>query len=131
MTAENPSFEDTFDLLTKKLDFINEKINTIYKYSTPEKRLVFEERYLFLKDQFELFKKSINPFHLLPGVLLEIDVTSIKKKRTTMLNMANVLNEFLFTLSKGFADEAFANFSRRRSTERTDLTQSFQSSSSV
>ena len=40
-------------------------------------------------------------------------------------NMANVLNEFLYGISKGFADAAFATYSRRRSTVREDIDQSF------
>ena len=39
--------------------------------------------------------------------------------------MANVLNEFLYGISKGFADAAFATYSRRRSTVREDIEQSF------
>jgi hypothetical protein len=39
--------------------------------------------------------------------------------------MANVLNEFLFGVSKGFQDAAFASFKRRRSTMREDISQSF------
>jgi hypothetical protein len=36
-----------------------------------------------------------------------------------------VLNEFLSGVSKGFSDAAFASFSRRRSTVREDISQSF------
>jgi hypothetical protein len=43
--------------------------------------------------------------------------------------MANVLNEFLHGVSKGFQDAAFASFSRRRSTVREDINQSFSSTS--
>ena len=39
--------------------------------------------------------------------------------------MANVLNEFLHGVSKGFQDAAFASFSRRRSTVRDDIAMSF------
>jgi hypothetical protein len=39
--------------------------------------------------------------------------------------MANVLNEFLHGISKGFQDAAFASFSRRRSTVREDIGMSF------
>jgi hypothetical protein len=42
--------------------------------------------------------------------------------------MANVLNEFLHGVSKGFQDAAFASFSRRRSTVREDISQSFTTS---
>jgi hypothetical protein len=54
-----------------------------------------------------------------------VDITSIKRKKATLDGMANVLNEFLFGVSKGFADAAFAAFSRRRSTVREDIAQSF------
>jgi hypothetical protein len=57
--------------------------------------------------------------------LLDVDITSIKRKKATLDSMANVLNEFLHGVSKGFADAAFASFSRRRSTVREDIGQSF------
>jgi len=67
----------------------------------------------------------INPYHLQPGLLLDVDITSIKRKKVTLDAMANVLNEFLHGVSKGFSDAAFASFSRRRSTVREDINQSF------
>jgi hypothetical protein len=54
-----------------------------------------------------------------------VDITSIKRKKATLDAMANVLNEFLHGVSKGFQDAAFASFSRRRSTVREDISQSF------
>jgi hypothetical protein len=56
-----------------------------------------------------------------------VDITSIKRKKATLDSMANVLNEFLSGVSKGFADAAFASFSRRRSTVRDDINQTFGS----
>jgi hypothetical protein len=67
----------------------------------------------------------INPYHIQPGLLLDVDITSIKRKKATLDAMANVLNEFLHGVSKGFQDAAFASFSRRRSTVREDINQSF------
>jgi hypothetical protein len=69
----------------------------------------------------------LNPYHLQPGILLDVDITSIKRKKATLDAMANVLNEFLHGVSKGFQDAAFASFSRRRSTVREDINQSFSS----
>jgi hypothetical protein len=54
-----------------------------------------------------------------------VNITSIKRKKATLDGMANVLNEFLYGVSKGFQDAAFASFSRRRSTVRADIAQSF------
>jgi hypothetical protein len=67
----------------------------------------------------------INPYHIQPGLLLDVDITSLKRKKVTLNGMANVLNEFLHGVSKGFQDAAFASFSRRRSTVRDDIAQSF------
>ncbi|MCH7477631.1 MAG: cytochrome C oxidase subunit II, partial [SAR324 cluster bacterium] len=86
-----------------------------------------ENRLNFLEQKFEEFESQVNPYHILPGVLLEVDITSVKRKKTTMMAMANVLNEVLYSVSRGFHDAAFADFSRRRSTVRTDLDQSFDS----
>jgi len=53
-------------------------------------------------------------------------ITIIKKKKTTIMGMSNVLNEFLHRVSKGFQDAAFASFSRRRSTIREDINKTFK-----
>jgi len=84
-----------------------------------------EERLSFLETEFNKFDYMINPFHIQPGLLMDMDITSIKRKKATLDGMANVLNEFLHSVSKGFQDAAFASFSRRRSTVRVDLSQSF------
>jgi hypothetical protein len=42
-----------------------------------------------------------------------------------------VLNEFLYGVSKGFSDAAFATYSRRRSTVREDIDQSFAAAEST
>jgi hypothetical protein len=67
----------------------------------------------------------INPYHIQPGILLDVDIISIKRKKATLSGMANVLNEFLHGVSKGFQDAAFASYSRRRSTIREDIDQNF------
>jgi hypothetical protein len=97
----------------------------MYGYQYPVERRVMEERLAFLERQYFSFEYSINPYHLNPGLLLDVDITSIKRKKATLDAMANVLNEFLHGVSKGFTDAAFASFSRRRSTVREDITQSF------
>jgi hypothetical protein len=84
-----------------------------------------EDRLAFLEREYYRFEYTINPYHLQPGILLDVDITSIKRKKATLDAMANVLNEFLSGVSKGFSDAAFASFSRRRSTVREDINQSF------
>jgi hypothetical protein len=101
----------------------------MYDYLYPIERRVMEDRLAFLEKEYYRFEYTINPYHLQPGILLDVDITSIKRKKATLDAMANVLNEFLSGVSKGFSDAAFASFSRRRSTVREDINQSFTAAS--
>jgi hypothetical protein len=112
-------------LLKKMLRRSSEKLQKIYGYQNPKARVILEERITFIEREFEQFDYIINPYHIQPGVILDVDITSIKRKKYTLLSMANVLNEFLHGISKGFQDAAFASFRRRRSTMREDIGQSF------
>ena len=100
-------------------------LTQVYSRHFPEYRIIIEERLSKLVKDFNWFVSQVNPFQLQPGVCLEIDITSIKRKKTTIMTMANVLNEFLHAVSKGFSDKAFANFARRRSSVRDDIDREF------
>ena len=117
------------DLLKKMIVKIREILARIYKANTPNVRIIVEERLAFLDRGFETFDYQINPYHIQSGLLLDIDITTIKRKKFMLGSMANVLNEFLHGISKGFRDAAFATFSRRRSTVRDDIEQTFSTSS--
>jgi hypothetical protein len=116
------------DKLRHKIILMRDKMKGMYGYQYPVQRRVMEDRLSFLEKEFNRFDYMINPYHIQPGLLLDIDITSIKRKKATLDGMANVLNEFLHGVSKGFQDAAFASFSRRRSTVRQDIAQSFADS---
>jgi hypothetical protein len=113
------------DRLRTRIIRMREKIKKQYDFMYPIERRVMEERLSWLEKEYFRFDYMINPYHLQPGLLLDVDITSIKRKKFTLDAMANVLNEFLHGVSKGFSDAAFASFSRRRSTVREDINQSF------
>jgi hypothetical protein len=113
------------DHIKRRLILMKEKLQSMYSYKYPIQRRVMEERLTSLELTFNEFDYMINPYHIQPGLLLDVDITSIKKKKHTLDGMANVLNEFLHGVSKGFQDAAFAAFSRRRSTVREDIARSF------
>ena len=98
----------------------------MYGYQNPLERVVLDERINQLEKDFSRFSYEVNPHHLQPGVLLDVDLTTTKRKQYIMKSMANVLNEFLHGISQGFADAAFAAFKRRRSTVRSDIARSFR-----
>jgi hypothetical protein len=112
-------------LLKKMLRKNLEKIQKTFGFRNPRVRVILEERNNFLIKEFDDFDYLINPYHIQPGLILDIDITSIKRKKFTLSGMSNVLNEFLHGISKGFQDAAFASFKRRRSTMREDIGQSF------
>jgi hypothetical protein len=113
------------DDIKRRIISMRDKLQKVYGYRYPIQRRVMEERLQYLEKQFLKFEYIINPYHIQPGLLLDVDITSIKRKKATLDGMSNVLNEFLFGVSKGFQDQAFASFSRRRSTVRKDIAQSF------
>ncbi len=119
-TVETKNTEDRLKGLARRLQ-------EMYGYQNPKERVVVEERLDGLERQFSQYTYEINPHHLQPGLLLDIDLTSSKRKQYMMKAMANVLNEFLSGISQGFADAAFASFKRRRSTVRDDAELSFAS----
>ena len=113
------------DEIKRRIILMRDKLQKLYGFRYPIQRRVIEERLAFLEKQFLAFEYLINPYHIQPGLLLDVNITSIKRKKATLDGMANVLNEFLYGVSKGFQDAAFASFSRRRSTVRADIAQSF------
>jgi hypothetical protein len=116
------------DKIRHRIVLMRDRMKKMYDYQYPVERRVLEDRLSFIEAEYYKFDYMINPYHVQPGLFLDVDITSIKRKKTTLNSMANVLNEFLHGVSKGFQDAAFASFSRRRSTVREDINQSFASS---
>jgi hypothetical protein len=109
------------DRIHQRIIIMRNKMKKMYDYLYPIERRVIEERLSFLEREYNRFDYMINPYHLEPGLLLDVDITSIKRKRATLDAFAGVLNEFLNAVSKGFHDAAF---SRRHSTAQEDANRS-------
>ncbi|MCL1833699.1 MAG: cytochrome C oxidase subunit II [Leptospirales bacterium] len=123
----NRTYEDRFKNLKGKLTYLRGRLAKMHGYQPPVERVILDERINFMEERFNDFTHLVNPHHIQPGLILDIDITTIKRKRFILKSMANCLNEFLYGVSKGFADAAFATYSRRRSTVRADIDQSFAS----
>jgi hypothetical protein len=89
------------DKVKNRLILMRDKLKNMYSYQYPIQRRVVEERLAFLQKEFDRFDYIINPYHIQPGLLLDVDICSIKRKKATLDGMANVLNEFLHGVSKG------------------------------
>ncbi len=119
------------NLLKRMIQRIDDRIQQVFAHENPKTRVILDQRRRFLDREFESFDYLINPYHIQPGLLLDVNITSIKRKKFTLNAMANVLNEFLHGVSKGFQDAAFASFKRRRSTVREDIDQTFSGEASA
>ena len=109
----------------KKLRYMREILKKMHGHQNPIERVILDERLNFIEERFSEFTYKVNPHHIQPGLIVDIDVTTTKRKQYMLKAMAGMLNEFLFDVSKGFADAAFASYSRRRSTVREDIDQTF------
>ncbi len=121
----NRTYEDRIRFLKNKLNRLKQVLQKMHGYQNPIERVILDERITFLAKRFNEFTYQVNPHHIQPGLVLDLNITTIKRKLFMLKGMANVLNEFLSGISKGFADAAFASFKRRRSTVRSDIDQSF------
>ncbi len=116
-------------ILKELLKVARQKVLKVYTNQYPRERTIIEERIAFLEESYQELFTEINPHHLQQGLVLEVDITSVKQKRTTMSAMSNVLNEFLFQVSKGFLDQAMETYAgnRPRSIISDDIDRKFTS----
>jgi len=91
--------------LKKKIQLMYKKLVNIFTNQYPPQRRILDKRIKFLEDAFQKFSTQINPHHTQQGLILEVDITSVKRKKTTMNSMSNVLNEFLVRVSSGFVEQ--------------------------
>jgi hypothetical protein len=54
-----------------------------------------EDRLAWLEKESTRLDFLINPHHLRPGLLIDVDITSIKRRKTTLNSTAAALGEFL------------------------------------
>ena len=123
----NATFKESHSRITNLFNLVRQKMQDVFNRSYPLERICVEERVDDLERAFAMFYQSYNPFHCQPGLNIQINISTIKRKKITMKSMSNVLNEFLSGVSKEFHDKAFANFSRRRSTDTTSDYEEFTS----
>ncbi|MDR1249285.1 MAG: cytochrome C oxidase subunit II [Treponema sp.] len=91
-----------------RLSLMREMTQNLYgEFDYPAERRALEEQLNFLEREYNRFACQINPYHLQPGLTLEADVTSIKRKRVTLDAMSGAINEFLQGAIKTFQEAAF------------------------
>jgi hypothetical protein len=93
--------------LSARLEMMKDLIKDLYgEFDYPAERRSLEKQINFLEQEYRRFNHQINPYQLQPGLALEVDVTSIKRKRVTLDAMSTAINEFLRGVSRNFQDAA-------------------------
>jgi len=111
----NQTYEFLIAEFQERFRILRNRMAEIFQMRFPSHRLLVEQRLNFLESEFIRFMSGINPYHVQPGLLLELSLTSIKRKKVTIRGMTNVLNEFLSGISRGFQDTSLTQSERRRS----------------
>ena len=93
-----------------RLARMHERIKNMYEYLYPVERRVMEERLVRLEKEYSRIDFITNPRCLQSGLLVDIELTTIKRKKTTLDSLAAALEELLNAAYEGFQDAAFASF---------------------
>jgi hypothetical protein len=101
----NRTYEWEKERLSARLELMKEMVKDLYgEFDYPAERRSLEKQLNFLEQEYRRFTYQINPYQLQPGLTLEADVTSIKRKRVTLDAMSRAINEFLQGVSRTFRD---------------------------
>jgi hypothetical protein len=111
----NQTYEMMVNEFKERFLAARQRLNDIFELRFPPHRTMVEERLNFLEAQFMEFMSRVNPYHVQPGLLLEVGITTIRRLRATVKGMSNVLNEYLSGISKGFSDRSAKGAMHRRS----------------
>ncbi|HRV15538.1 MAG TPA: cytoplasmic filament protein CfpA, partial [Spirochaetota bacterium] len=72
----NRTYEDRIHNLKNKLKYLREMLHKMHGFQNPIERVILDERINFLERRFNEFTYKINPHHIQPGLVLDVDVTT-------------------------------------------------------
>jgi len=89
---------------------MHERIANMYAFLYPVERRLMEDRLAWLERENARLDFMVNPHHLRPGLLIDVEATSIKRRKATLNSLAAALGEFLRGVYGCFQGAAFAVF---------------------
>jgi len=121
----NETFVERKEIMKKRFKRLRKRINEFFEYEYSPERIIIEQRLNFIEEEYERFDRKHNPFHAHPGLFLEINASTIKRRETTISSMSNVVVQFISRIATGFVDSSYEEFHHRKRLEQTVDTQSF------
>jgi len=85
---------------------VRERMYTVREYLNPAERRISEERLAFLEKEHARLESIANPHRIQPGILLDVEASFIKRKKTTLNSMSKALDEFQKGLPEVFRQGA-------------------------
>ena len=116
LEEKNRTYEEMAQDFNERFRILRRDLSEIFEMRFPAHRMLIEQRLSFLESEFLRFSSQITPHHVQPGLLLDLSLTNIKRKKITSQGMTNVLTEFLSGISRGFSDRSMSQHERYRST---------------
>ena len=104
-----------FYTLSRNTDIFPEKSGRSFQKSLAgydlsffiEENAQLENRLDRLEKEYSRLDFMVNPHQIMEGLFIDIDITTIKRKKTTLDSIAGILNEFLPCLFAVFQDTAY------------------------
>ena len=91
---------------------MRERITNMTEFLYTVERRVVEEQLSRFEKEYIRMDSMTNPNLLQSGLVIDVDVTSIKRKKTTLDSIALALEEFLRNASRGYREAALAAFGK-------------------
>ena len=92
--ARNDPAQEEKQQIRVLLAKMEERLTNISDSMYPAERQITLERLSLQKNKFSCFENRVNPANLQPGIFVDIDLTSVKRKRTTLDSMSAVIDRF-------------------------------------
>jgi hypothetical protein len=91
----NRTYEDRFRNLKNKLTYLRGVLSKMHGFQNPVERVILDERITFMEKRFNEFAHVVNPHHIQPGLVLDIDLTTVKRKQYILKSMAMFVKKSL------------------------------------
>jgi hypothetical protein len=103
----NPDYNFEKNWIRGRFAVIRERIQNTVEFMNAVEQNIAEERLLHLEKEYNRFDSIINPFQIEAGLVIDMEITTIKRKETTLDSAAAMLNQLALRAPVDF-DEAGA-----------------------
>ncbi|MBU3915212.1 cytochrome C oxidase subunit II, partial [bacterium] len=116
----NDTFVEQRKHLSIRYKYLRQRIIDLYENENPPERIIMEQRLDFLEQETTSFCQRYNPFQVFPGLFLEVNLASIKRRESTASGLGNVLTQFIKEMSHEVPDYSLMEYHNKKDNHETD-----------